>query len=89
METRKMIEPLILKVTEENWLDEIVLGDPPLSKNELTLTNPGDAIKINLKNLLQYYDQNGDEWDGDKPTVKFSLEQDTDCAKISKGNQNI
>ena len=79
------IDPVTFRVTRGNWLEEIVIEEPVLSKNELTLEEPGDSIKIPLKELLSYYDSEGNEWTGSKPTVTFSLGEDTNNAKISSG----
>ncbi|HAR92388.1 MAG TPA: hypothetical protein DCR28_04795 [Eubacterium sp.] len=81
------INPIKLKISEDDWLDSIVLEDPNLDRNELKLQDINDVVRVNdLRGYLRFIDQNGDEWEGKKPNVTFNLAVDTDDAEIKGDN---
>ena len=75
-----------IHVTEQLWLSEVEFNRPDIGRNDLILKGPGDQIKIGgLKDLLDYYDQNGNDWTGTKPKVTFRILEDTEGAEITSG----
>ena len=75
-----------IQVTEQPWLSTVEFNRPDVGKNDLILSGTGDQIKIgDLKALLDYYDQNGNEWTGTKPKVTFRILEDTEGAEITSG----
>ena len=81
------IKPVKITVGEEDWLDQIVLSEPALDRNDLKLNSSDDVVKVeNLKGLLTYIDQNNDEWTGKKPNVTFTIKGAPDGAEIKGGS---
>ena len=81
------INTIKITVTEAERLTTIEMDEPALSKNERTLKKQGDCVVVqNLKGLLTYVDQHGDEWTGKKPNVTFSIDGDPEDAEIKGGN---
>ena len=77
------IDPISLVITEDDWLDQIIFNDPALSKDQLSIKEIDGEVKIeNLKNQLEYVDQNNHEWKGSKPRVEFYLADTTSNAEI-------
>ena len=80
------IKPIKLRVAENMWLDEITFEEPALNSNQLKIAKTGDVVEIkDLRSQLKYYNQNNEEWTGDKPRVEFRLKHETSNAEI-KGN---
>lgn len=72
-----------VKVTEEEWLESILFEEPNLSKNQLKLEDKNDEVLVEgLRRQIRYLNQHGEEWDGKKPNVTFSLMHETDGAEI-------
>ena len=81
------INPIRINITQEDWLDEIVMTDPSIDKNELNLKDTKTPVTIsNLKQYLEFYDQQGEEWEGKKPVVKFVILGETEGAEIKGSN---
>ena len=77
------IEPIRITITQEDWLDDIIMTEPSIERNELNLKDKKTPVTIkNLKQYLEYYNQNGDVWEGKKPTVRFTIDGETAGAEI-------
>lgn len=77
------IDPINLVIDENDWLDQIIFNDPALSKDQLSIKEIDGEVRIdNLKNQLEYVDQNNHEWKGSKPRVEFYLADTTSNAEI-------
>lgn len=81
------IKSIRITVTEEDRLASITMEEPAMSKSERTLDDQDDCVIVqNLKSLLTYVDQHGDEWTGKKPNVTFTIAGDPRDAEIKGGN---
>jgi len=81
------IDPIRITVTEQDRLVSVTMDEPALSRSERTLKSENDCIVVqNLKGLLTYTDQNGDEWSGKKPNVTFTIDGNPKDAEIKGGN---
>ncbi|MCR5429907.1 MAG: hypothetical protein K6E58_01560, partial [Eubacterium sp.] len=77
------IDTVKLKIFEDEWLNSIEFEEPSLSKNALQLKSKNDVIEVgDLRNQIRYINQYGEEWEGKKPNISFSLVDDTTDAEI-------
>ena len=85
--------------TEGRKLDKITFEEPEDDATEVEVTGEDDrvlqdnnhikekghSIVVDLDTYLEFFDQYGQAWDGQKPKVTFSLPEGTEGAKL-KGN---
>lgn len=71
----------------DKWLEELVLEEPDIDEDDLTLTDTVKQVRVsNLENLLKYYDVDGEVWTGNKPKITFNILQGATGSAIKSGN---
>lgn len=64
-------------------LSKITFTAPDFKSAEVTLTADRTSLSYDLESYLEYFDQYGEVWTGDKPAVSFELDTLHDGGEIS------
>ncbi len=77
------IKPIRIDITEQARLASIAFAEPALTRGDRTLKSKDSCVRVDgLKNLISYEDQHGNEWEGTKPNITFSMEGVGESAEI-------
>lgn len=65
-------------------LSEITFRLPSLKNAQKTLTAEHESLGFDLPSYVRYHDQYGDAWEGEKPDITFSVDEDAEGAVIDE-----